>query len=1219
MKSFTFPIRLLLPILLCLSSIFVAHSQNQLERFPRENSLISGKEHDQFNTSGGYQCFDGSVVVSRPENPTLHSDGPYFPGENIQLCYSVEFFTSQYGIFPPNGNNCAWIQGLIPVFYTGIDSKSAPTLKKGLTGWKWFEEGVVHYNEDNDNYSIITLPNGRKGLMYGSPKLNAGEALPAGWYFSSVGNGADCTNSKNPDQAWGLPTPCNQKTNLNFCFGIQISVAEDIANCSTEKVDVGLFVMADSETGCLHPATCEGAEPIRFSGALDCSYPVQVTFLSNDTICSGSGLDIEIIPFHPDAQISITAVDNLHVLGTKNVDAHIGNYNLQDTLINLTNEFQSITYYVKSVYDGVSINKYIQVTVAPDNAIAFSPQSTIISCTPSQCFEVNAFIIGENDPSANTWIGPNIVTENGITKLCPEVTTTYIANCTNAFGCNFTRDYTIHVINDASTCTSYPTIHLSESNTTITANNTCGTVSNICNENNESTIYFQLVSPPDFTGSLKVDVLGLKNGLIAQVDSSCSNFSRNCESSVTLDCSNPNRAFLIAVSSSAANAGVFQLIISPKLFPVIQGHTYVDLDASGDYGGIDSGLSGVPIELVTDCDGTGKIIATTISDSNGIYKFSGVPLGMYRVRVSEGAPGAPVHNPVPQDCCILIEDDQSTVAHECDLGWPPPNCTSNPYSVDNICEDAYFNPLCNLTVIEQWPCGQNPSELGPWAGKAHCNGKFENTSFYGFVAGEGNYQIEFTVFACAGTGVQYGIYEACEPNAGPICDGNANTGTITVDASQLTPCQKYVFWIDGYSGSVCSYYVHVTGDFIECRPPIVEDIVVDSKCSPLCPSISYKQTIKVVADPSLATISEVQYHWKITDPNGNVDAFEDNTMNLDYIFPEAGTYEICLQTHHPCPGFSDPICKTFEFKQLEDQYKEFKICSEDFPFDGVYDNNGKEILDAHENPWGWLGGPVTLSMVRNGNNRFSSPKVNKCGCPYIQTILIDTFPAGKIFYEFALCKEELPFVFLNNEFNSEVDSFKIINPASQFKCDSVSYLTIDILDLSGNIVQSPCINNGTEVKFVPSNFNMSFVDSVSIIWTNSSGDVVFESNDFDQTFNISADKKGLYYANISLYKLGHSCSFNFNEIIDCQVNTTQFNKNYKTVLVPNPSSRFVKVVHDQTGEIVALEIYDALGKFVKTKHNSFDKIIVEDFASGIYFFKVYFENGSIVTLPFTKI
>ena len=70
----------------------------------------------------------------------------------------------------------------------------------------------------------------------------------------------------------------------------------------------------------------------------------------------------------------------------------------------------------------------------------------------------------------------------------------------------------------------------------------------------------------------------------------------------------------------------------------------------------------VPIELVTDCDGTGKIIATTISDSNGIYKFSGVPLGMYRVRVSEGAPGAPVHNPVPQDCCILIEDDQSTVA-----------------------------------------------------------------------------------------------------------------------------------------------------------------------------------------------------------------------------------------------------------------------------------------------------------------------------------------------------------------------------------------------------------------------------------------------------------------------------------------------------------------------------------------------------------------------------
>ena len=139
-----------------------------------------------------------------------------------------------------------------------------PTLKKGLTGWKWFEEGVVHYNEDNDNYSIITLPNGRKGLMYGSPKLNVGE-VAAGWLVFLSRKWSRLYKFKNPDQAWGLPTPCNQKTNLNFFFGIQISVAEDIANCSTEKVDVGLFVMADSETGCLHPATCEGAEPIRFS------------------------------------------------------------------------------------------------------------------------------------------------------------------------------------------------------------------------------------------------------------------------------------------------------------------------------------------------------------------------------------------------------------------------------------------------------------------------------------------------------------------------------------------------------------------------------------------------------------------------------------------------------------------------------------------------------------------------------------------------------------------------------------------------------------------------------------------------------------------------------------------------------------------------------------------------------------------------------------------
>ena len=50
----------------------------------------------------------------------------------------------------------------------------------------------------------------------------------------------------------------------------------------------------------------------------------------------------------------------------------------------------------------------------------------------------------------------------------------------------------------------------------------------------------------------------------------------------------------------------------------------------------------------------------------------------------------------------------------------------------------------------------------------------------------GDYQIQFTIFNCAGTGVQYGLMDACNPGGPYIaCNGNANTGTVTVDASLL--------------------------------------------------------------------------------------------------------------------------------------------------------------------------------------------------------------------------------------------------------------------------------------------------------------------------------------------------------------------------------------------------------------------------------------------------
>ena len=146
--------------------------------------------------------------------------------------------------------------------------------------------------------------------------------------------------------------------------------------------------------------------------------------------------------------------------------------------------------------------------------------------------------------------------------------------------------------------------------------------------------------------------------------------------------------------------------------------------------------------------------------------------------------------------------------------------------------------LCNLTVIEEWPCGQKPKRIWTFVKpSALCNGVFHNTSFYGFVAGTGDYQIEFN-YICLRPAYNMVCMMLVIHFAGPICDGNANTGTVTVDASQLVPCQAYVFGLmDNMVQFVVTMYTLLVNSMNVSFPPI-EDIILESDCNPLCPSIS---------------------------------------------------------------------------------------------------------------------------------------------------------------------------------------------------------------------------------------------------------------------------------------------------------------------------------------------------------------------------------------------
>ena len=60
----------------------------------------------------------------------------------------------------------------------------------------------------------------------------------------------------------------------------------------------------------------------------------------------------------------------------------------------------------------------------------------------------------------------------------------------------------------------------------------------------------------------------------------------------------------------------------------MRGHKYLDLDADARLDGGESGLAGVTIRLL---DAEGRVIATTVSGSDGSYIFEGLRAGKYTV------------------------------------------------------------------------------------------------------------------------------------------------------------------------------------------------------------------------------------------------------------------------------------------------------------------------------------------------------------------------------------------------------------------------------------------------------------------------------------------------------------------------------------------------------------------------------------------------------------
>lgn len=212
------------------------------------------------------RCAIIELIPERLEHPDLLVTDPYFPGERIRFHCTIDFYSDNVG----EGNNCQWLQGLLPSIGAGWDliAKDIQDQLPGV-GWFWLPQGSVNYNVFSSKLSTQSNPRGGTELVFGEGSLFGNDRMPEGWWFVSAGVGTACMNNGDPDGMWGLPSGCDSNSKVEFQFDLQVTETpsmDDLNNPNALKLEI--FALADGQTGCWSNTTCGGTSPGAFSTSI---------------------------------------------------------------------------------------------------------------------------------------------------------------------------------------------------------------------------------------------------------------------------------------------------------------------------------------------------------------------------------------------------------------------------------------------------------------------------------------------------------------------------------------------------------------------------------------------------------------------------------------------------------------------------------------------------------------------------------------------------------------------------------------------------------------------------------------------------------------------------------------------------------------------------------------------------------------------------------------
>ncbi|MFT6017247.1 MAG: gliding motility-associated-like protein [Saprospiraceae bacterium] len=393
-------------------------------------------------------CVTESALTVQPGSPSFGSpdNGPYQPGETVTMCFEI----STYQVDPQgSGNNCQWLQGIVPVFGNCWDetlfdpTASVPNSVYGAT-WDWWE--TITYNEDNPNISVGDFDgDGDIELCHiteptcSNTGITANTVLPPGWFASQ--------NNGNPNSTFGDGAGCNTTNGpWSFCFDLTTKLYPECdQNVSFVDCSVKVYTFADGETGSWNggPSVCAQDVPEVNFASLNCCEGPTVNYQEAE-VCAGGPVFFTLTSNQMNVEYTWTVSPADNPPNPNQYGAFSGSGNtINQTLTNDTGAPINVIYSVSGTNTSegcVGMPTDFLVTVYPSLEVNIPD---VLPVCAGECTDIEAFISG----GSGTYVGfewdQGIPAGSQNANVCPTITTTYSVTVTDLLGCTGEASVTV--------------------------------------------------------------------------------------------------------------------------------------------------------------------------------------------------------------------------------------------------------------------------------------------------------------------------------------------------------------------------------------------------------------------------------------------------------------------------------------------------------------------------------------------------------------------------------------------------------------------------------------------------------------------------------------------------------------------------------------------------------------------------------------------------------